>query len=154
TVTVRDAALTLPVRLAPEEIVDVAPAETAAPAAKTMLRAGRSVRERGRDIGAAEWFWRAVEEPSRVRIEAIGTEIETASRTDYRIRDDDPLSARMEMERVQTIQRAAITTRTVLRASMAATADAFLVKMALEAFEGEALVCRREWREAVPREVV
>ncbi|MEO9188972.1 MAG: hypothetical protein ABI224_03065, partial [Acetobacteraceae bacterium] len=133
--------------------VTVPPPETAPEAAKTVLREGRSIRERGRDIGAGDWFWRAVETPSRVRIETIGTEIEMASRTEYRIRDDDPLSAAMETERTQTILRGAIETRVTLKARMTATAAAFTVEATLEAFEGEARVCRREWREMVPRDL-
>ena len=154
TVTVRDTSLVLPVRAEGRESITVPPAETAPPAARTVLREGRSIRERGRDIGEGDWFWRSVETPSRFRIEAIGTEIEMESRTEYRIRDDDPLSARMETERVQTILRGATETRTILRASMGATEAAFTVTATLEAFEGETLVCRREWREVVSRDLV
>ncbi len=127
TVTVRDASLALPIRVATDAAVTVPPPETATPAARTVLREGRSIRERGRDIGAGDWFWRAVETPSRIRIVAIGTEIEMESRTEYRIRDDDPLSARMETERVQTILRGTMETRTILRAHMEATETTFVV---------------------------
>jgi hypothetical protein len=133
--------------------VRLPPPESAPPARKTVLREGASIREKGRDIGTGERFWRAVEAPNRVRIEAIGTEVETESRTEYRIRDDDPLSARMEMTRSQCVRRGAIETRARLRATMRATAAEFVVETTLEAFEGEALVCRREWRETVRRDL-
>ncbi len=155
TVTVQAGArLTLPARAPGGESVTVPPPEAAPAAAKTVLLEGQSIRERGRDIGAGEWFFRAAETPSRVRIEAIGTEIETESRTVCRIRDDDPLSARIETERRQTVLRGTIETRTVLHATMTATAAAFVVEATLEAFEGEARVAKREWREAVPRDLV
>jgi hypothetical protein len=37
---------------------------------------------------------------------------------------------------------------------MRATATEFVVETTLEAFEGEALVCRRAWSEAIRRELV
>jgi uncharacterized protein len=154
-VTVRAGSAVLPVRSPrPEDAaVGVPPAETASPARKTVLLEGSSLRETGRDIGTGERFWRAVEAPSRVRIEALGTEIEIASRTEYRIRDGDPLSARMDMLRRQTVLRGEIETRTELQASLRATATHFEITATLEAFEGAASVCRREWREAIPRDL-
>jgi uncharacterized protein len=155
TVTVFSGALVLPARAprAEDASVRLPPSEAAPPARKTVLREGASIRETGRDIGTGERFWRSVETPSGVRIEAIGTEIEGESRTEYRIRDDDPLSARMEMTRLQTVRRGTIETRTRLRATMHATEVEFVVEAMLEAFEGEALVCRRDWREAIGRDL-
>ncbi len=153
-IALREARLTLPVRRAraTEPAIEVPPAETAPPAARTVLRAGRSIRERGRDIGTGEWFWRAVETPIRFRIDALGTEIGMESRTECRIRDDDPLSATMTMDRVQTILRGAVETRVTLSARIGATAEAYMIEALLEAFDGPELVCRREWRESVARE--
>ncbi len=158
TVTVSEglAALVLPGRVprAEDASVRLPPPEAAPPARKAVLREGNSIREAGRDIGTGERFWRATETPNRVRIEAIGTEIEGESRTEYRIRDDDPLSARMEMVRLQSVQRGELETRTRLHATMHATETDFVVETTLEAFEGEALVCRRDWREAVRRDLI
>ncbi|HJS84823.1 MAG TPA: CocE/NonD family hydrolase [Acetobacteraceae bacterium] len=156
TVTVSKGSLTLPTRAprAEDDLVRLPPPDAAPAARKTVLREGASIRERGHDIGAGEQFWRAVETPSRVRIEAIGTEIEMQSRTEHRIRDDDPLSARMEMTRLLAVQRGTVETRTWLHATMRATATEFLLEATLEAFEGAELVCRRDWREAVRRDLV
>jgi len=150
------AALILPVRgLRAEDATVRVPPPDAAPAARTtVLREGRSVREAGLDIGARERFWRAVDEPSRVRIEAIGTEIETQFRTEYRVRDDDPLSARTETEWRDTTLRRGVEVRTVLRAVLHATATNFEIGASLDAFEADALVCRREWQETIPRDLV
>ena len=156
TVTVCSGSLALPARAprAEDASVRLPPPDTAPPARRTVLREGQSIRERGRDIGTGERFWRAVETPNRVRIEAIGTEVEAESRTEYRIRDDDPLSARIEMTRSQLVRRGTVETRVRLQATMTATATEFILETTLEAFEGEAPVCRREWREAVRRELV
>ncbi len=153
TVTVRGGRLALPERAprAADASVRVPPAETAPAEPRTTLREGRSLREAGRDIGSGEHFWRAVETPSRTRIEAIGTEIEVESRAEYRIREDDPLSARMEMWRRQITRRGAVETRIEMHAALRATATAFVVEAVLEAFEADALVGRREWREAIER---
>ncbi len=155
TVTVSSGGLTLPARppRAEDDIVRLPPPESAPPARKTVLREGASIRETGRDIGTGERFWRAVETPSRMRIEAIGTEMEGESRTECRIRDDDPLSARMETARWHSVRRGAVETRTRLHATMRATAAEFVVETTLEAFDGEALVCRRDWREAIRRDL-
>ncbi len=155
TVTVSSGSLVLPARAprAEDASVRLPPPEAAPPARKTVLREGASVREAGRDIGTGERFWRAVEAPSRVRIEAIGTEIEVESGTEYRIRDDDPLSARMEMVRLHSVRRGAIETRMRLHAMMQGTGTEFVVEARLEAFEGETLVCRRDWREAIRRDL-
>ena len=150
------AALTLPARppRAEDAQVRVPPPDAAPPARTTVLREGRSIRETGRDIGARERFWRAREEPSRVRIEAIGTEIETQFRMEYRIRDDDPLSARAETEWCETTVRGAIEARTALHATLRATATSFEIQASLDAFAADALVCRREWQETIPRDLV
>jgi uncharacterized protein len=148
--------LTLPVRAprAEDATVRVPPPEAAPPARQTVLCKGRSIREAGHDIGARERFWRALEEPSRIRIEAIGTELEMGFRMEYRIRDDDPLSARAETEWRQTVLRGVIETRTALHATLRATATGFEIQASLDAFEAEALVCRREWRQTIPRDLV
>jgi uncharacterized protein len=150
-----ETALVLPCRAPRDEDagVCVPPAETAPPEPRTVLREGASIRERGRDIGAGEWFWRAVETPSRTRLDAIGTESELEGRTEYRIRDDDPLSARMEMRRRHLLRRGTIETRTDMHAMMTADAACFRIRLVLEAFEGDKLASRREWDEAIPRDL-
>ncbi|HET6185031.1 MAG TPA: CocE/NonD family hydrolase [Acetobacteraceae bacterium] len=155
TVTIDEeaAVLTLPRRRSRDEdaAVVVPPAETAPAEPRTTLREGASVRERGRDIGAGESFFRAVETPSRVRFDAIGTEVGMEFRTEYRLRDDDPLSARVETMRRQVLSRSGNEARTELRARMSADQASFRLELVLEAFEGETLVARREWDERVPR---
>jgi uncharacterized protein len=145
--------LALPVRPAqPDEMNwQPPPPEAASPAARTVLREGRSRRETGRDVASGEHFYRGVEEPSLVRIDAIGIELGNESNSEFRIRDDDPLSARAELWRNQTVARGDWRVRTELHLRVSSTVDEFRLKVALEAFEGDAPACRREWDEAIPR---
>jgi predicted acyl esterase len=149
--------LTLPLRLGRSEDAALRPMpapETAPPAPRTALREGRSRREAGVDIATGERFYRAVEEPNLTRIDAIGTELGSQGDMEFRIRDDDPLSARAVSRRVQTVTRGAIQTRTELATSLSASAEAFRVEAKLEAFEGDDRVCRREWELEVPRDLL
>ena len=73
---------------------------------------------------------------------------------EYRIRDDDPLSARAETEWCETTVRGAVEARTALHATLRATATSFEIQASLDAFESDALVCRREWQETIPRDLV
>ncbi|MGH7040656.1 MAG: CocE/NonD family hydrolase, partial [Acetobacteraceae bacterium] len=152
TVTIAEGNLTLPVRAsrAADATTVVAPPETAPPEPRTVLRPGASLRERGRDIGTGEHFWRAVETPSLTRLDAIGTEIGMESRTEHRVREDDPLSARMEITRRQTLVRAGIETRMELHATLTADAENFHVQARLEAREADALACCRKWNVRIP----
>lgn len=150
------AMLTLPLRdpRAEDATVRMPPPDAAPPARTSVLREGRSIREIGRELGTGERFWRAVEEPHRVRIERIGTEIETRSRLECRIRDDDPLSARLEAERFEVTMRGPIETWTELRARLRASATSFEIEASLGAYEADTCVCRREWHETIPRDLV
>ncbi len=130
------------------------PPETAAPAARTVLHEGSSRRESELDIGTGEHFHRSVDEPSLVRIDAIGIELGNHGHSEFRIMDDDPLTARAELHRSQTVTRSDWRVRTELTTQLSATHEAFRVRVTLAAYEGDAPVCRREWDEAIPRDLV
>jgi uncharacterized protein len=153
TVFTRTGTLLLPIRPAqPNETNwQPPPPETASPAARTVLREGRSRREGGCDVASGESFSRAIEEPSLVRIDAIGIDLGNEGSSECSIRDDDPLSARAELRRSQTVGRGDWQVRTELRLRVSSTADEFRLRVALEAFEGDATAYRREWDEAIPR---
>ncbi len=148
TVTVFAGSLVLPAREPrPEDATlrPMPPPKTAPPARRTVLREGASRREAGRDIVSGERFYRAVEAPSLMRIDAIGTELGSSGRMGFRIREEDPLSARAEAVREQTVRRGELLTRTALRTVLTATSEAFHVETMLEAFEGDGRVCDRLW---------
>jgi hypothetical protein len=69
------------------------------------------------------------------------------------LKDDDPLSASIEMQRSQTIQRDAWQVRIQTAMRLSCTRDAFLLRASLRAWEGDSEVCHREWDESIPRDL-
>jgi putative CocE/NonD family hydrolase len=130
------------------------PVRTAAPAPRTVVQEGRSVREIGRDLITGECFDRSIEEPTITRIDSIGIELGNAVRFEFRIKDDDPLSASAESYRMQSITRGDWRVRTELTTQMRATREAFLVRSTLTCYESEQIACHREWDETIPRDLV
>ncbi len=153
-VTVFAGTLIVPVRARqPGETLPVLPPPvTAPPARRTVLQEGRSRQESGLDAG--EHFGRLIEEPSVMRIDDIGIEIGNESSHECRIRDDDPLSARAELRRVQTVRRGAWQVRTELVTRFSATRETFRVQARLTAHEGDAQVRQRDWDETIPRDLL
>jgi hypothetical protein len=123
---------------------------TAAPAARTVVREGRSQRECGIEDGGH--FARLGEEPSVVRIDDIGLEIGNESSSGCRINDDDPLTAQSELRRTQTVQRGSWRARMELVTRVSATREAFRVQARLLAHEGDTLVRERTWDETIQRD--
>ncbi len=78
----------------------------------------------------------------------------TNDRGEYRITDEDPLSARAETRWTQLVGRGAWRTRTETRTVMTATKDAFLLHAELDAYEGEKRVLSHNWERVVPRDLL
>jgi hypothetical protein len=86
------------------------------------------------------------------RLAEIDLDVEQTSRRRYRIRDDDPLSARVEvMERV-SLARGGWRVGVETHAECSATRDAFRLRARLVAREGGRVVRERRWESDVPRE--
>jgi putative CocE/NonD family hydrolase len=133
TVTVFGGMLELPVRVgsvADALLQPLPPPETAPPEPTTDIRQGV------------------------VRIDRLGLELGTEASFKSHIDDDDPLSAVAEMRQSQSISRGAWRTRIETQMQMSCRHDAFLLRAALRACEGEVEVCRREWYYSVPRSLV
>jgi putative CocE/NonD family hydrolase len=88
------------------------------------------------------------------RMEEVDLEIEESSVRRYRIRDDDPLSARAEVVQRMALRRGAWAVRVESRASFWATPDSFELRAGLEAFEGDSVIESRSWERSVPRDGV
>jgi len=88
------------------------------------------------------------------RLDDIGTELAESMRRRYRIRDDDPLSARAEVVHEIRLRRGGWDVRVACRSSLAATPEAFELSAELEAFEGDVRVGSRRWDARVPRDGV
>lgn len=150
------AALLLPVRSpdpADDALPPFAPPETAPPAQTTVLRPGSSRRETGRDIGKDEGFYRVFVDGGQTRHEATGLELGTQIQSEHRIKDDDPLSARVETSWIQSLGRAnGWRTRTETRSLVSATERTFGVHVEFEAFVGEQRVFQRLWDYDIERD--
>jgi hypothetical protein len=77
------------------------------------------------------------------RIDRLGLEIGTQINSHYHVEDDDPLSAAAEVRKIQTMSRDEWQIRTEQELRLSSTADAFLLRATLRAFEGENEVRRR-----------
>jgi putative CocE/NonD family hydrolase len=148
-------ALSLPLYDPQESDDEVAPfgaPVTAPPLAIEMLRAPspyqRTITDRGerlvriemsRDFSGAKRF------PS-------GAEYDDLSPVIFSIREDDPLSARVDCERRIDLRRGAWKTRVHLRSTMTADAENFLVTTAIDAYEGDTRVHSKIFNSTIPRD--
>jgi putative CocE/NonD family hydrolase len=152
-----DGVLVLPVRPPQARDADLSPLpppESAAPERRTVLRTGHTERRIERDIGSGETVYRAVDDFGEARIDAIALDIGSVKYGEYRITDEDPLSARAETRWTQLVGRGAWRTRTETRTVMTATKDAFLLHAELDAYEGEKRVWSHNWERVVPRDLL
>jgi putative CocE/NonD family hydrolase len=131
TLTIFSGALELPVRPAqPGEALPPLPGpETATPERPTVIR------------------------PGVVRIDRIGLELGGEGKFAVDIKDDDPLSASIEMQRTQTIRRDAWQVRIETAMRLFCTRDAFRLRASLRAWEGDSEVCHRNWDHSIPRDL-
>jgi X-Pro dipeptidyl-peptidase C-terminal non-catalytic domain len=86
------------------------------------------------------------------RIDRIGLESGTQDKTEYRVEENEPLSAVAELSHIQTLSRNEWYIRIETQLRMSSTANAFLLQGSLRAWEGDKEVCRRDWDRSVPRD--
>jgi hypothetical protein len=131
TVTIFAGALDLPVRPPREEsLPTLPPAQSAPPETATQVR------------------------PGVVRIGRLDLEVTTEGRFDFSLHNDDPLTAVADMARTQTLSRGAWQVRIATRMRWSCTRDSFVLHAALQAWEGETEICKREWDRTLPRDLV
>ena len=92
--------------------------------------------------------------PGVVRIDRLGLELGTEGKFTFDIKDDDPLSAVVEMRRTETKQRGAWQVRIETGMRLSCTREAFLLRASMRAWEGGSEVCHREWHRIIPRDLV
>ncbi len=88
------------------------------------------------------------------RIDRIGLELGTESKSRFHVEEDDPLSAVAELRRTQTMSRDAWQIRIETQMRLSCTRNAFLLQGSLRAWEGANEVCRREWDRSIPRDFI
>jgi uncharacterized protein len=147
--------LELPVREPRAEDAKLRPfaeSEGAEPLAKTYHRPSKGRRWIERDIGAGTSTYCIEEDMGRSTIEHIGLETDFVQREAYRIRDDDPLSAEIEIAYSIAIGRGDWKTRSETRTLMRADKIHFIIEASLDVYEGEKQLVKRRWNERIPRD--
>jgi putative CocE/NonD family hydrolase len=155
TLTLNAGSLTLPVRprnpadadLRPFEPPESAPAEH-----RTPIRPPRYERTVTRDHVEEETIFTALDDEGRACIDAIDLEIGSSHREVFRIRDDDPLSCRMETNWTKEMGRGDLQVRTTTRIVMTATKEDFVLHAECDAYEGGKRVFARNWDRAIRRD--
>lgn len=89
-----------------------------------------------------------------LRFDEIGTEIAHSLRRELRIRDDDPLSARALVVQSYDTGREGWRIRTESRLEMWSTETELHIEGWLRVLENGAELRRREWNEAIPRDLI
>ncbi|MCP5152458.1 MAG: CocE/NonD family hydrolase [Chromatiales bacterium] len=150
------ARLVLPVRAGVDAALDAADAEPvcAAPMSRTELAPPRLERETQLDTATGERRVRQLDDGGRWRIDAFDLEVAARTERVLAIRDDDPLSARAEVDWSWSYRRGPWSVRTEVRSRTTCDAESFLVDSEVRAFEGDALLVERQWREVVPRDLI
>ena len=86
------------------------------------------------------------------RIDRIGLESGTEDKTEYRVEENDPLSAVAELSHAQTLSRNDWQIRVETHMRLSSTGNAFLLQGSLRAWEGAKEICRRDWDRSIPRD--
>ncbi len=90
--------------------------------------------------------------PGVERIDRLGLELGNEGKFTYDIKDDDPLSAVVDIRRVETITRDSWRIRLETWMRLSCTRDAFLLRTSLRAMDGETEVFQRDWDRSIPRD--
>jgi uncharacterized protein len=152
--------LMLPVRSAPGAQADAGPAPqpVSGPASPvTLLRKGRLERSVTLDEITGEVTHRlyidggVFGDTGRFRLDDIGMEMAHVMERLYRIRPDDPNSARASMTQTLEMGRGDWQVRIEAGAEMSSSPASFELSAWIEACEGRASIARREWRARIPR---
>jgi hypothetical protein len=111
----------------------------------TQLRPAHAKEAVERDLVTGETVFTTDEDDGAVRIDHIGLEVEHRKTECFRIRDDDPLSARVDIGQTHAVGRGGWRVRTVTQTTMTATAEEVVVHASLDAFEGDKRILSRNW---------
>jgi hypothetical protein len=128
--------------------------ESAEPLVKTYHRPAVGRRWVERDIGAGTTTYRIEEDMGNFTIEHLGLETDFVQSEAYRIKDDDPLSAEIDIRYTISIGRGDWQTRSETRTTMRADKTHFMLEGFLDAFEGDKQLVSRHWNERIPRDLV
>ncbi len=131
-----------------------APAEAAAPVKLETVRKPSNQRALSIDQKSGEQCLTIVDDFGASTITEHGLTYGGVGRETYRIRPDDPLSARQECHWTEERSRGDWKVRTETYSAMTASKSHWHVTGRLEAYEGDALVFRRDWDRRIRRKLV
>jgi hypothetical protein len=148
--------LTLAVRQPATEdaAIHFAPAEAAPPSRRTVTRRGEAKRTIERDMATGESVYTVVRDDGKSTIDAIGVETEYRKVMRYIIRDDDPASARMEIEQRYVTGSTGWNSSVETATAIACSTENFMISARLRAFDGEQEIFSRTWSESIKRDLV
>jgi predicted acyl esterase len=85
-------------------------------------------------------------------IDRLGLELGTRYQSEFRVEENDPLSAVAELRNTQTLSREEWKIRVETQLRLSCTGNAFLLRGSLRAWEGTNEVCCREWDRTIARD--
>jgi len=127
--------------------------EAATPLGRTFHTPGETRRLVERELGTGEVVTRVIEDSGRYTIDHVGLDYRIAQEEVYRIKEHDPLSARVDIAYTVEIGRGAWRTRTETRTAMRASRTEFLIDARLDAYEGDTRLVTRNWSRSIPRDL-
>ncbi|WP_241480385.1 CocE/NonD family hydrolase C-terminal non-catalytic domain-containing protein [Legionella norrlandica] len=145
--------LILPTRLPKEEDNHLSPfdePENAAPLKLTYIRPSSGTRHITRDLNGLVRY-SVVEDSGHYIIEDNGLDIDYVQKETFSIHDDDPLSAKIDIETIIHIGRGEWKTRTEINSSMTSNKAEFQLNATVKAYESDQLVLTKEWADTIPR---
>jgi len=151
------ATLRLPERAARKldaKLPEFAPAELAPGESRTVLRPAEHARTLSHDLATGEVTVTMRDDEGLVRLDGIDLVIGSSRHHEFRVRDGDPLSTRMETRWTKDMRRGDWRIHTATRIVMTSTAHAFRLVAELDAYEGDQRVYSRNWDQSIPRDLV
>ena len=148
---------TLPVRPPRPEDAQLRPfgeAEAAAPMDRSVIEEPHLQRTVTRDVASGTVTLTHVDDGGVFRIDAYGLECGARTVRHLSIRDDDPLSARVDVDWTWTLRSGDWDVRTHTTGVVTCTLDSFEIDAGLEAFEGETRIFERTWKTSIPRDLL
>ena len=128
--------------------------ERPTPTRRRMLKPGAVHRSICQDVASGEQRIEVLRDDGASVIEEIGVETALRKTIRYRMRPDDPTSARAEVEHDLTHRHPqGWDTRVRTHCAIACTATEFVVEADLEAFEAGIRRFSRSWTERIPRDM-
>jgi len=134
--------------------------QQAPPLERTDLRTAAFRRTVERDLASNETVYTMFsdggefEGAALVHVGAIDLKIGTTILRRYRIGEEEPLSARAEVQQTTFLGRAGWSTRVETRTLFSATETEFRLEAELEAFEGDKRIFARKWDRRIKRQLV